>query len=97
VQLLSQLRCQRQDLGRRVVVMFEHFLPGIAVPAVLARLDISVERAERVLAQAQAQAQGRVPGQGQVPGQSQMPGQGQGPEQGRVQEGAVPTQVSSGA
>jgi hypothetical protein len=63
VQLLSQLRCQRQDLERRVVVMFEHFLPSIAVPAVLARLDISVERAERVLAQAQVQ---QVPGRERV-------------------------------
>jgi hypothetical protein len=50
VQLLSQLRCQRQDLERRVVVLFEHFLPSITVPAVLARLDISVDRAERLLA-----------------------------------------------
>ncbi len=51
MQLLSQLRCQRRDLERRVVVMFEHFLPSICVPAVLARLDVSVERAERVLAE----------------------------------------------
>ncbi|GAB2865615.1 ScbR family autoregulator-binding transcription factor [Streptomyces deserti] len=50
VQLLSQLRCQREDLERRVVVLFDHLLPGIAVPAVLARLDISEGRAERVLA-----------------------------------------------
>ncbi|KOX00629.1 gamma-butyrolactone-binding protein [Streptomyces sp. NRRL B-1140] len=50
VQLLSQLRCQREDLERRVVVLFEHFLPSITVPAVLARLDVSEERAERLLA-----------------------------------------------
>ncbi|WP_086563744.1 ScbR family autoregulator-binding transcription factor [Streptomyces africanus] len=79
VQLLSQLRCQRQDLERRIVVMFEHFLPSIAVPAVLARLDISAERAERVLAQGQVE----LPVQGRV--------------QVQVQEGAVPTQVSTGA
>ncbi|GAA3200643.1 MULTISPECIES: ScbR family autoregulator-binding transcription factor [Streptomyces] len=49
VQLLSQLRCQRQDLEHRVVLLFHHMLPGVAVPAVLARLDISPDRAERVL------------------------------------------------
>ncbi|CAM5734695.1 MULTISPECIES: ScbR family autoregulator-binding transcription factor [Streptomyces] len=49
VQLLSQLRCQRQDLEHRVVVLFQHMLPGIAVPAVLARLDISADRGRRAL------------------------------------------------
>ncbi|MFF1277051.1 ScbR family autoregulator-binding transcription factor [Streptomyces marokkonensis] len=51
VQLLSQLRCQRQDLEHRVVVLFHHILPGVAVPAVLARLDISPDRAGRLLAE----------------------------------------------
>lgn len=51
VQLLSQLRCQRQDLEQRVVVLFHHMLPGIAVPAVLARLDISADRAGRLFAE----------------------------------------------
>ncbi|KES04397.1 gamma-butyrolactone-binding protein [Streptomyces toyocaensis] len=51
VQLLSQLRCQRQDLEHRVVVLFQHMLPGVAVPAVLARLDISPDRAGRLLAE----------------------------------------------
>ncbi|MEV5432938.1 ScbR family autoregulator-binding transcription factor [Streptomyces sp. NPDC052701] len=51
VQLLSQLRCQRQDLERRVTVLFEHLLPSIAVPAVLARLDLAADRAERLLAE----------------------------------------------
>ncbi|MFD7700718.1 ScbR family autoregulator-binding transcription factor [Streptomyces caelestis] len=51
VQLLSQLRCQRQDLERRVAVLFHHMLPGVAVPAVLARLDISHDRAGRLLAE----------------------------------------------
>lgn len=55
VQLLSQLRCQRQDLERRVVVLFEHFLPSITVPAVLARLDVTVGRAERLLAQVRSE------------------------------------------
>ncbi|MFE9771233.1 ScbR family autoregulator-binding transcription factor [Streptomyces sp. NPDC005931] len=56
VQLLSQLRCQRQDLEHRVVVLFHHLLPGVAVPAVLARLDISEHRADRVLAESRLEA-----------------------------------------
>ncbi|GGV69140.1 ScbR family autoregulator-binding transcription factor [Streptomyces griseoloalbus] len=51
VQLLSQLRCQRRDLEHRVVVLLHHMLPGIAVPAVLARLDISPDRAGGLLAE----------------------------------------------
>ncbi|GAA1431160.1 ScbR family autoregulator-binding transcription factor [Streptomyces thermospinosisporus] len=51
VQLLSQLRCQREDLERRVVILFHHLLPGIAVPAVLARLDIAENRAAGLVAQ----------------------------------------------
>ncbi|MEV8594357.1 ScbR family autoregulator-binding transcription factor [Streptomyces sp. NPDC052012] len=51
VQLLSQLRCQREDLEHRVVILFHHLLPGIAVPAVLARLDISENRAAGLVAQ----------------------------------------------
>jgi AcrR family transcriptional regulator len=49
VQLLSQLRCQRQDLEHRVAVLYNHLLPSIVVPAVLARLDVSTNRAERLL------------------------------------------------
>ncbi|MFI6804518.1 ScbR family autoregulator-binding transcription factor [Streptomyces luteogriseus] len=67
VQLLSQLRCQRQDLERRVVVLFEHFLPSIAVPAVLARLDITVARAERLLTQALTGEKAVVPVEATVP------------------------------
>ncbi|MFF5984329.1 ScbR family autoregulator-binding transcription factor [Streptomyces olindensis] len=88
VQLLSQLRCQRQDLERRVVVMFEHFLPSITVPAVLARLDISVDRAERMLAQGRVE-QGPVD-DGRV---AHAP-----VDEGQAEQGAVvPAQASSGA
>jgi len=45
VQVYSQILSQREDLEARVVSLFEHLLPGIAVPAVLARLRISTERA----------------------------------------------------
>ncbi|MEZ3180109.1 TetR family transcriptional regulator [Streptomyces pimonensis] len=51
VQLLSQLRCQRQDLEHRAAALFHHMLPGVAVSAVLARLDISHDRAGRLLAE----------------------------------------------
>ncbi|MFD3732443.1 ScbR family autoregulator-binding transcription factor [Streptomyces sp. NPDC058632] len=65
VQLLSQLRCQRQDLEHRVVVLFQHMLPGIAVPAVLARLDISADRGRRALAEGRLEpATGSVAGAG---------------------------------
>lgn len=40
--------------------MFEHFLPSICVPAVLARLDVSVERSERVLAEVAEVAEGQA-------------------------------------
>ncbi|MEU2895213.1 ScbR family autoregulator-binding transcription factor [Streptomyces sp. NPDC088106] len=60
VQLLSQLRCQRQDLDHRVVVLFHHMLPGIAVPAVLARLDISQDRAGRLLAEGRLVPEGEM-------------------------------------
>ncbi|MFF5939044.1 hypothetical protein [Streptomyces sp. NPDC012508] len=51
VQLLSQLHSQRRDLPERAVVLLESFLPAIAVPAVLARLDITPDRASRLLAE----------------------------------------------
>ncbi|MEU3889270.1 ScbR family autoregulator-binding transcription factor [Streptomyces sp. NPDC029041] len=70
VQLLSQLRCQREDLERRVVVLFEHFLPSITVPAVLARLDVSVERAGRLLAQVLTEEEAAGPAQDSVPAQA---------------------------
>ncbi|MFB8245166.1 ScbR family autoregulator-binding transcription factor [Streptomyces sp. NPDC055952] len=63
VQLLSQLRCQRQDLEERVLVLFEHFLPSIAVPAVLARLEVSADRGERLLAGGGGAAAARVRGE----------------------------------
>jgi AcrR family transcriptional regulator len=88
VQLLSQLRCQRQDLERRVVVMFEHLMPSIAVPAVLARLEISVDRARRVLAQCGVEEQGPEQGPGQKSGQEprQESVQESGPEESGPEE-----------
>ncbi|MEV1085610.1 ScbR family autoregulator-binding transcription factor [Streptomyces sp. NPDC050211] len=48
VQVYSQILSQREDLEARVVSLFEHLLPGIAVPAVLANLVITTERAREL-------------------------------------------------
>ncbi|WP_331761672.1 ScbR family autoregulator-binding transcription factor [Streptomyces sp. NBC_01546] len=45
VQIYSSMLSGREDLEARVVSLFEHLLPSIAVPAVLNSLVISVERA----------------------------------------------------
>ncbi|MFF7735346.1 ScbR family autoregulator-binding transcription factor [Streptomyces sp. NPDC007984] len=86
VQLLSQLRCQRQDLERRVVVLFEHFLPSITVPAVLARLDVSVGRAERLLAQVRTEGDAAA---APVPERKPVPEPKPEPEPKPVAEGAT--------
>ncbi|MEU9443071.1 ScbR family autoregulator-binding transcription factor [Streptomyces sp. NPDC048304] len=48
VQVYSHTLSNRLDLTERIVSLFEHLLPSIAVPAVLSRLVISVERAAEV-------------------------------------------------
>ncbi|MCL8017856.1 ScbR family autoregulator-binding transcription factor [Streptomyces sp. AS02] len=48
VQAMSQARCNRADLGHRVSVLLRHVLPSISTPAMLAALDLSPERGERV-------------------------------------------------
>ncbi|WP_411107594.1 ScbR family autoregulator-binding transcription factor [Streptomyces sp. cmx-4-9] len=45
VQIYSQMLSDRKDLEERVVSLFEHLLPSIAVPAVLNSLVVSAERA----------------------------------------------------
>lgn len=45
VQIYSSMLSGREDLEARVVSLFQHLLPSIAVPAVLNSLVISVERA----------------------------------------------------
>ncbi|MDX2919834.1 MULTISPECIES: ScbR family autoregulator-binding transcription factor [Streptomyces] len=51
-QILSHILTGRRDLTVRVAALLAHLLPTIAVPAVLARLDIATDRGERVLAEA---------------------------------------------
>ncbi|MFE7843263.1 ScbR family autoregulator-binding transcription factor [Streptomyces sp. NPDC057474] len=60
VQVYSHALSDRADLEDRIVSLFNHFLPSIAVPAVLATLEISTERAARVVAESdRAAAQAR--------------------------------------
>ncbi|MFF1380621.1 ScbR family autoregulator-binding transcription factor [Streptomyces sp. NPDC058308] len=54
VQLFSQLECGLADVERRIAVLYDHLIPAIAVPAVLARLDLAPDRGARLYAQAVA-------------------------------------------
>ncbi|KFG71577.1 ScbR family autoregulator-binding transcription factor [Streptomyces mutabilis] len=54
VQLFSQLESGLADVERRVTVLYEHVLPTIALPAVLARLDVAADRGARLYAQMEA-------------------------------------------
>ncbi|GHE15601.1 ScbR family autoregulator-binding transcription factor [Streptomyces alanosinicus] len=48
VQGLSEVLAGRRDLERRTVVLLSYLLPGIAVPSVLSRLDLSEGRGARI-------------------------------------------------
>lgn len=50
-QMLSEILTGRQDLPVRVASFLAHLLPSIAVPTVLAKLDIAADRGERVMAE----------------------------------------------
>ncbi|MDN0197919.1 ScbR family autoregulator-binding transcription factor [Streptomyces sp. S.PNR 29] len=52
VQVLSNIMTNRSDMPERVIDLYRHVLPAIAVPAVLSRMDFSPERAERVYKEA---------------------------------------------
>ncbi|MGW5274598.1 ScbR family autoregulator-binding transcription factor [Streptomyces sp. NPDC004044] len=49
VQVMSQVLCNREDLGRRISVLLHYILPSISTPAVLATLDMAEDRGERLL------------------------------------------------
>ncbi|MFJ4184859.1 ScbR family autoregulator-binding transcription factor [Kitasatospora sp. NPDC089509] len=51
VQIQSQKMSGRADLERRVAVLYQHLMPSIAVPGVLATLDLGVDRGGRVVAE----------------------------------------------
>lgn len=48
VQILSHALTDRADLCHRLTVFFEHTLPSIAPPAILARLKLDPERGEKL-------------------------------------------------
>ncbi|GES28042.1 gamma-butyrolactone-binding protein [Streptomyces angustmyceticus] len=56
LQMMSQAFTNRADLSRRLTVFFEHTFPSIAVPAILAKLNLDSERG----AQLDAAMQGKT-------------------------------------
>ncbi|MFJ4471797.1 ScbR family autoregulator-binding transcription factor [Streptomyces sp. NPDC089424] len=50
IQLMSRALTGRDDLGRRLSVLWSHMLPSIAVPGLLMGLDSRADRGARVLA-----------------------------------------------
>lgn len=51
VQIQSHKTADRSDLERRVAGLYRHLMPSIAVPGVLAALDLGEDRGERVAAE----------------------------------------------
>lgn len=56
LQMMSQALTNRADLSRRLTVFFEHTLPSIAVPAILAKLNLDSERGAQLNAALQTKA-----------------------------------------
>ncbi|MGW7574864.1 ScbR family autoregulator-binding transcription factor [Streptomyces sp. NPDC054765] len=48
LQMMSQALTNQADLSRRLTVFFEHTLPSIAVPAILAKLNLDPERGAKL-------------------------------------------------
>jgi AcrR family transcriptional regulator len=57
LQMMSQALTNQADLSHRLAVFFEHTLPSIAVPAILAKLNLDPERGAKL----NAALQGRAP------------------------------------
>ncbi|MBH1934645.1 TetR/AcrR family transcriptional regulator [Streptomyces sp. AV19] len=53
INTMSQAATRRADLERRAIALYEHVMPSIAVPSVLARLDVAPGRGARALAEAE--------------------------------------------
>ncbi len=62
IQMLSHVLADRRDLTERLSVLLAQVLPSVAVPGVLAQLDLSADRGERVLAEAEALAAAQAGG-----------------------------------
>ncbi|MFE5895194.1 ScbR family autoregulator-binding transcription factor [Streptomyces sp. NPDC002285] len=58
IQWTSQVLCQRKDLTRRVISMFRHLLPTIAMPQILPTLELTPDRAVSLLASRDAALEG---------------------------------------
>ncbi|MFI2259434.1 ScbR family autoregulator-binding transcription factor [Streptomyces tubercidicus] len=56
LQMMSQALTNRADLNRRLTIFFQHTLPSIAVPAILARLNLDAERGAQLDAALQGKA-----------------------------------------
>ncbi|MEU9484978.1 ScbR family autoregulator-binding transcription factor [Streptomyces decoyicus] len=56
LQMMSQALTNQADLSRRLTVFFEHTLPSIAVPAILAKLNLDSERGAKLNAALQGGA-----------------------------------------
>ncbi|MEV0531932.1 ScbR family autoregulator-binding transcription factor [Kitasatospora sp. NPDC050463] len=54
VQIQSQKLSDRTDLERRIADLFQHVLPSVAVPGVLASLELDADRGARVVAEVAA-------------------------------------------
>ncbi|MDX3850022.1 ScbR family autoregulator-binding transcription factor [Streptomyces sp. AK02-01A] len=50
IQLMSRALTHREDLGRRVSLLWEHILPSIAVPGLMSGIDTAPDRGARVTA-----------------------------------------------
>ncbi|WP_030417110.1 ScbR family autoregulator-binding transcription factor [Streptomyces sp. NRRL S-1448] len=57
LQMMSQAFSNRADLSHRLTVFFQHTLPSIAVPAILAKLNLEADRGEKLNAELQRKAQ----------------------------------------
>jgi hypothetical protein len=50
LQLMSRALTEREDLGRRVSILWDHILPSIAVPGLMPGIDTAPDRGARVTA-----------------------------------------------
>ncbi|MFF3542812.1 ScbR family autoregulator-binding transcription factor [Streptomyces platensis] len=48
IQLMSHAMTNQADLSQRLTIFFQHTLPSIAVPAILAKLNLDPERGEKL-------------------------------------------------
>ncbi|MCT2594736.1 TetR/AcrR family transcriptional regulator [Streptomyces sp. N2-109] len=51
VQLMSEVMTGRRDVEQEIATLYSHLMPSVAVPAVLAQLDISPDLGRRLMAE----------------------------------------------